>query len=123
MWAASVPRSRLPRHLRAATSDSSRPRAVKHLARKRFGQNFLIDQFTIAAIVAAIHPAPGECLVEIGPGLGALTRPLLAAAGQLNAIEIDRDLARALKAEFGARLNLHEQDVLDFDFADRKSVV
>jgi len=84
---------------------------------KRFGQNFLIDETAIAAIVAAIHPAHGEHLVEIGPGLGALTRPLLAAAGGLHAIEIDRDLAAALQHEFGARLDLHVTDVLHFDFA------
>jgi 16S rRNA (adenine1518-N6/adenine1519-N6)-dimethyltransferase len=90
---------------------------VKHQARKRFGQNFLTDDAAIAAIIAAIRPAPGECLVEIGPGLGALTRPLLAAAGHLHAIEIDRDLAHALRQEFGARLELHAGDVLQFDFA------
>ena len=90
---------------------------MKHHARKRFGQNFLIDDGAIAAIVAAIRPTPGERLVEIGPGLGALTRPLLAAAGQLHAIEIDRDLAQALQQEFGARLDLHAVDVLQFDFA------
>ena len=89
---------------------------MKHQARKRFGQNFLVDAGAIAAIVAAIRPAPGECLVEIGPGLGALTRPLLAAAGKLHAIEIDRDLAQGLQQEFGARLDLHAVDVLQFDF-------
>jgi len=91
---------------------------VKHQARKRFGQNFLTDDAAIAAIVAAIRPAPDECLVEIGPGLGALTRPLLAAAGRLHAIEIDRDLAQALRQEFGARLELHMGDVLQFNFAE-----
>ena len=88
---------------------------MKHQARKRFGQNFLTDESAITAIVAAINPAPGECLVEIGPGLGALTRPLLAAVGELHAIEIDRDLAQALAEEFGARLKLHTGDVLHFD--------
>ena len=90
---------------------------MKHQPRKRFGQNFLVDPTAIAAIIAAIHPARGERLVEIGPGLGALTRPLLAAAGHLDAIEIDRDLAAALRSEFGACLNLHMTDVLEFDFA------
>jgi 16S rRNA (adenine1518-N6/adenine1519-N6)-dimethyltransferase len=90
---------------------------VKHQARKRFGQNFLVDEAVIASIVEAIRPAPGENLVEIGPGLGALTRPLLAAAGQLHAIEIDRDLAQTLQQEFGTGLQLHTGDVLQFDFA------
>ena len=89
---------------------------MKHQARKRFGQNFLIDPASIGAIVAAINPLPGERLVEIGPGLGALTRPLIAAAGALEAIEIDRDLASGLINTFGNRLTLHTVDVLDFDF-------
>ncbi len=88
---------------------------MKHRPRKRFGQNFLVDQTVIAAIVAAIRPARGDTLVEIGPGLGALSRPLLAAAGQLHAIEIDRDLAAALQQELGERLSLHVTDVLKFD--------
>jgi 16S rRNA (adenine1518-N6/adenine1519-N6)-dimethyltransferase len=90
---------------------------MKHQARKRFGQNFLTDASAIAAIVAAIHPVRGETLIEIGPGLGALTRPLLAAAGRLHAVEIDRDLAHGLREQFGASLDLHTADVLDFDFS------
>ncbi len=89
---------------------------MKHRPRKRFGQNFLVDPAVIAAIVGAMNPARGEPLLEIGPGLGALTRPLLAAAGQLHAIEIDRDLATALRHEWGERLSLHVADVLQFDF-------
>ncbi len=99
---------------------------MKHQPRKRFGQNFLTDQSAIASIVAAINPLPGDRLVEIGPGLGALTRPLLAAAGKLHAIEIDRDLAYALQQEFGARIDLHTTDVLEFDFGalgDRLRVI
>jgi 16S rRNA (adenine1518-N6/adenine1519-N6)-dimethyltransferase len=90
---------------------------VKHQPRKRFGQNFLVDAAAIASIIAAIRPVPGEHLIEIGPGLGALTRPLVAAAGTLHAIEIDRDLAQSLQHEFGAHLTLHSADVLQFDFA------
>ena len=90
---------------------------MRHQPRKRFGQNFLIDEAVIASIIAAIRPARGEHLVEIGPGLGALTRPLLAAAGALDAIEIDRDLAQALRRDCGAHLTLHSADVLQFDFA------
>jgi 16S rRNA (adenine1518-N6/adenine1519-N6)-dimethyltransferase len=100
-----------------AAARRSEARRVKHQARKRFGQNFLVDQAAIAAIVAAIAPAPGETLVEIGPGLGALTRPLLAAAGSLHAVEIDRDLAQRLEQQFGSPLMLHTGDVLNFDFS------
>lgn len=89
---------------------------MKHRPRKRFGQNFLVDAGVIDAVVAAIRPVRGERLVEIGPGLGALTRPLLAAIGRIDAIEIDRDLAQALTAEFGDCVNLHVTDVLKFDF-------
>ncbi len=89
---------------------------MKHQPRKRFGQNFLIDQGVIAAIIAAIGPARGDRVVEIGPGLGALTRPLLDAVAELHAIEIDRDLAAALKKEFAPRLTVHVADVLKFDF-------
>jgi 16S rRNA (adenine1518-N6/adenine1519-N6)-dimethyltransferase len=90
---------------------------VKHRPRKRFGQNFLVDADVIAAVIAAIAPARGDRLVEIGPGLGALTRPLLAATGRVDAIEIDRDLAQTLTAEFGDSLRVHITDVLKFDFA------
>ena len=89
---------------------------MPHQPRKRFGQNFLQDSNVIADILAALNPAAGEKIVEIGPGLGALTRPLLAAAGHLDAIEIDRDLAAALQEELAPRLTLHQCDVLDFDF-------
>jgi len=87
-------------------------------ARKRFGQHFLHDPAVIRRIVAAIAPRPGEAVVEIGPGRGALTRPLLAAAGALDVIEIDRDLAGELRAEFAARPGfvLHEGDALEFDW-------
>ena len=90
---------------------------MKHQPRKRFGQNFLVDAGVIAAIVAAIRPARDDCIVEIGPGLGALTRPLLAAVEHMHVIEIDRDLAAALKREFATRLTVHAADVLRFDFA------
>jgi 16S rRNA (adenine1518-N6/adenine1519-N6)-dimethyltransferase len=89
---------------------------MAHQPRKRFGQNFLQDSGVIADIVAAIAPARGERIVEIGPGLGALSRPLLAALGHLDAIEIDRDLAAWLRQELPA-LTLHLGDVLEFDFA------
>lgn len=88
-------------------------------ARKRFGQHFLHDPAIVERIVQAIGPQPGEAIVEIGPGRGVLTRPLLAAAGRLDAIEIDRDLAAHLAAGFppGSGLELHVTDALRFDFA------
>ncbi len=88
-------------------------------ARKRFGQHFLHDAATVARILAAIDARPGEALVEIGPGRGALTAGLLAAADALDAIEIDRDLAAALRAAWAGRPGfvLHEADALRFDFA------
>jgi len=87
-------------------------------ARKRFGQNFLHDPGVIEQIVQAIAPQADDALVEIGPGRGALTEPLLAACGHLDAIEIDRDLAALLRERFGqAGLVLHEADALEFDFA------
>jgi 16S rRNA (adenine1518-N6/adenine1519-N6)-dimethyltransferase len=66
---------------------------LNHRPRKRFGQNFLVDQAVINAIVNAIHPQAGETVVEIGPGLGALTRPLLERLPHLHVVELDRDLA------------------------------
>ena len=86
--------------------------------RKRFGQHFLHDPGVLKRIVEAVDPAPGDTLVEIGPGEGALTRPLLERAGRLTAIEIDRDLAAALAEEFSSRgLSVETTDVLEFDFS------
>jgi len=87
-------------------------------ARKRFGQHFLHDPVILERIVRLIRPRPGEHLVEIGPGQGALTRPLLDAAGQLDVVEIDRDLAAALRADAGLqdRVRVHEADALEFDW-------
>ena len=87
---------------------------MKHVARKRFGQHFLSDNGIIAAIVAAINPQSGEPLVEIGPGLAALTQPLLERVGQLTVIELDRDLAVRLRTR--ASLRVVEADVLKVDF-------
>ena len=86
-------------------------------ARKRFGQHFLHDVQVIDRIVSAIDPRPGQAIVEIGPGHGAITASLLAAAGTLDAIEIDRDLAAALRTQLVPKgLVLHEADALRFDF-------
>jgi 16S rRNA (adenine1518-N6/adenine1519-N6)-dimethyltransferase len=86
--------------------------------RKRFGQHFLHDPGVLKRIVEAVAPAPGDAIVEIGPGEGALTRGLLERAGQLTAIEIDRDLAAGLAREYASReLAVVCADVLDFDFS------
>nr|VFK43057.1 MAG: 16S rRNA (adenine1518-N6/adenine1519-N6)-dimethyltransferase [Candidatus Kentron sp. SD]VFK48644.1 MAG: 16S rRNA (adenine1518-N6/adenine1519-N6)-dimethyltransferase [Candidatus Kentron sp. SD] len=87
-------------------------------ARKRFGQHFLHDPAIIERIVSAISPKPSDVVVEIGPGLGALTGSLLRSAKRLHAVELDRDLARRLITEFeDENLHLHRADALAFDFA------
>lgn len=92
---------------------------MKVFARKRFGQHFLHDPAVIQRIVAAIDPRPTERLIEIGPGLGAITLPLLERLGRLEAVEIDRDAARRVREAATGRgaLELHEGDVLELDFA------
>jgi len=89
-----------------------------HRPRKRFGQHFLMDPGVIGAIVNAIAPREDDVIVEIGPGRGAITRSLAARAGELHAIELDRDLAAGLRTEFDASTNItiHEADALKFDF-------
>ncbi|MEO5735816.1 MAG: 16S rRNA (adenine(1518)-N(6)/adenine(1519)-N(6))-dimethyltransferase RsmA [Rubrivivax sp.] len=87
---------------------------MSHIARKRFGQHFLVDERVVDSIVDAIAPAPGQALVEIGPGLGALTSPLLARCTALTVIELDRDLAARLRRQ--AALTVVEADVLNVDF-------
>jgi 16S rRNA (adenine1518-N6/adenine1519-N6)-dimethyltransferase len=88
-----------------------------HRARKRFGQNFLADRQYVARIVGAVDPKPGDNIVEIGPGLAAITEGLVMGAGRIAAIEIDRDLAARLREQFTpAHLTLHEADALAFDF-------
>lgn len=90
----------------------------EHRARKRFGQNFLHDESVIDRIIRAINPQPGERLVEIGPGLGALTGHLLEAIGKLDVVELDRDLIPKLAMKFSSKgeLIIHEADALKFDF-------
>ena len=93
---------------------------MKHIARKRFGQHFLTDQNIIADIVGAIAPQAGQAMVEIGPGLAALTQPLVERLGHLTVIELDRDLAAQLRTH--PQLTVMESDVLRVDFrqlADR----
>lgn len=90
-----------------------------HKARKRFGQNFLQDENIIDAIVRAVNPKPGQHLVEIGPGLGALTQELLPLAGAMDVIELDRDVIPHLHQACTGKgeLSIHQADALKFDFA------
>jgi len=89
---------------------------VKHQARKRFGQHFLTDTFVIEQIVSAIAPSAGEQMVEIGPGLAALTQPLVERLGQLTVIELDRDLV--LRLQTHPQLHVIASDVLRVDFTE-----
>ena len=89
----------------------------EHRARKRFGQNFLSDPNIIRKIIDAIRPLEGEAMVEIGPGLGAMTAPLVERLGHLHVVEIDRDLIARLREQYPPeRLTIHEGDALAFDF-------
>jgi 16S rRNA (adenine1518-N6/adenine1519-N6)-dimethyltransferase len=89
-----------------------------HTARKRFGQNFLHDDYVIGKIVSAINPQSGQNLVEIGPGLGALTDPVCDEVDALTVVELDRDLAKRLRHHpfNGSKLNVIEQDAMTLDF-------
>ena len=91
-----------------------------HTARKRFGQNFLVDDSIIHGIVNAIDPHVGDLVVEIGPGLGALTEPLLERLDHLHVVELDRDLVERLRRRYGERMTIHAGDALAFDFDELK---
>ena len=98
---------------------------MQHYAKKRFGQNFLVDNSVINHIVDSIQPQPGDLMIEIGPGLGAMTKPLLSRLDQLNVIELDRDIIPKLinncvftDAANKNKLIINEKDVLKFDFED-----
>lgn len=92
---------------------------MQHRARKRFGQHFLHDLSVVDAIVRAIDPQENDCIIEIGPGQAALTSPLLHQVQRLTVIEIDRDLARALRASWPeSQLDVIETDALQLDFGD-----
>ncbi|MGA7595493.1 MAG: 16S rRNA (adenine(1518)-N(6)/adenine(1519)-N(6))-dimethyltransferase RsmA [Gallionella sp.] len=95
---------------------------MSHQAKKRFGQNFLVDDNIISDIISAIRPGPGDNMVEIGPGLGALTRPLLKILDHLHVVEIDRDIIARLGRDYPqrgpeAKLIIHAGDALGFDLA------
>ena len=93
---------------------------LRHVARKRFGQNFLHDQQVIERIIASIAPKASDLLVEIGPGQAALTRPLLRSGAELHLLELDRDLVARLETQFAAqpRLTIHSCDALRADLAE-----
>ena len=90
-----------------------------HQAKKRFGQNFLHNEAIISNIIDAINPEPNENLIEIGPGLGALTEPVIARAGKLSVVELDRDLAHRLRHHpfLSKDITIYEKDALTFNFA------
>ncbi len=96
---------------------------MKHVAKKRFGQNFLTDQAIITSLIDAINPLPNQIIIEIGPGLGALTKPLLKKIHHLHVVEIDRDIVSWMQAEYAKPayanniLTIHNVDALKFDFA------
>ena len=91
---------------------------MKHIPRKRFGQNFLTDDGVLHDIIRAIDPQPDDAMVEIGPGLAAMTKLLLESLKQLHVVELDRDLVERLQRNFDpARLLVHSADALKFDFA------
>jgi 16S rRNA (adenine1518-N6/adenine1519-N6)-dimethyltransferase len=95
---------------------------IVHKAKKQFGQNFLVDERIIGDIISAIRPEPEDNMVEIGPGLGALTRPLLKILNHLHVIEIDRDIIARLESDYPrdnpkSKLIIHAGDALEFDIA------
>ncbi len=100
---------------------------MKHVAKKRFGQNFLTDQGVINSLVEAINPQENQVIVEIGPGLGALTKPLLAKIEHLHVVEIDRDIVAWMQTEYAKpayaknTLSIHNVDALKFDFSSLSS--
>lgn len=90
---------------------------MKHIARKRFGQNFLTDKFVLDAIIEAINPEPGQAMVEIGPGLAAMTALILKRLPHMHVVELDRDLVVRLEKAFPReKLTIHSGDALKFDF-------
>ena len=91
---------------------------MKHIAKKRFGQNFLTDQGVITSLIDAISPQADDLMVEIGPGLGALTQPLLQHLNLLHVVEVDRDIIAWMQKEYaGKPIEIHNADALKFDFA------
>jgi len=95
-----------------------------HIPRKRFGQNFLTNPDIIRSLLEAIHPRPDDLMVEIGPGLGALTQPLLKTLHHLHAVELDRDIVAWMQNHYPAdKITIHNVDALKFDFSSLGSQV
>ena len=95
---------------------------MKHIAKKRFGQNFLTDQSVIASLINAISPQANDLMVEIGPGLGALTKPLLQNLNLLHVVEVDRDIISWMQKEYANQsIEIHNADALKFDFGSMGS--
>ena len=91
---------------------------MRHIPKKRFGQNFLSDNSVVQSCIAAIHPLPADLMVEIGPGLGALTQPLLLQLQHLHVVELDRDIVRWMQSHYvNNQLTIHNFDALKFDFS------
>lgn len=106
------PQRNLKRHVRFGLQ------AMSHRPRKRFSQNFLIDETIIGAIVDSVSPRPQDRMVEIGPGLAAITRPLAHIVRPLHVVEIDRDIVERLRRDFSVeQVVVHQGDALEFDFA------
>ncbi|MCE9633436.1 MAG: 16S rRNA (adenine(1518)-N(6)/adenine(1519)-N(6))-dimethyltransferase RsmA [Methylophilales bacterium] len=92
---------------------------MRHVPKKRFGQNFLQDADIIRSCIAAIHPQSDDAMVEIGPGLGALTQPLLQTLNHLHVVELDRDIISWMQRHYPAdKLTIHNSDALKFNFAE-----
>lgn len=90
---------------------------MKHIAKKRFGQNFLTDRAIINSLIEAINPQAADCMVEIGPGLGAMTKPLLERLQHLHVVEIDRDIIHWMQGHYPQdKLTIHASDALKFNF-------
>lgn len=94
---------------------------LKHIAKKRFGQNFLTDQAIIGSLINAIDPKADDVMVEIGPGLGAMTQPLLAKLNHLHVVELDRDIVTWMQSHYPVdKITIHNIDALKFDFSSIK---
>jgi len=91
---------------------------MKHIPKKRFGQNFLNDPGIVRSLVEAIRPQPNDLMVEIGPGLGALTQPLLKTLNHLHAVELDRYIVTWMQSHYPVgKITIHNVDALKFDFS------